>query len=116
MADFDLHLFDYSTRSGPKLKSETITQAAIIWHAKIYTLPRPARHCDLIRLMRGDMRDDPGLGLPIESVATCNQAFVTSTGRWVDRKEAFKLAVDAKQPWMDGAPHVIGMLFSEDLW
>jgi hypothetical protein len=62
------------------------------------------------------MENDPGFGLPIEAVAQCNQGFVTSVGRWVGRKEAFKLVVDSKQPWMADSPHVIGMLFSEDLW
>lgn len=69
------------------------------------SLPRPARHHDIIRAMV-----DNGHKTPI----TGEQGFVTTRGRFVDRKEALEIATKAGQIIKKhGNPTI---LFSEDLW
>lgn len=63
------------------------------------TLPPPARHSDLIW----------GFG---NRVLPSDQGFLTSMGRFVGRREAAGIALDAGQA--DEIP--LGELFSEDLW
>lgn len=83
----------------------TIVTAAIIDHNGLpFTLPRPARHHTLIHAMAE--RGDP---IPIKGT----QGFMTSDGRFVDRKVAARIARVAGQMI---ACHVPGTLFSEDLW
>lgn len=84
---------------------EKIEAAAINLAGMTYLRPAPARHNDVINeLVR--------LGLSYE--ADGRQGFWTSENRFVDRKEALRIAVDAGQ--MKNVPHPSGDLFSEDLW
>jgi len=86
---------------------EMIVRAAIRYDGTVYSLPAPARHHNVIALMISD-------GLPNESCALPNQGFVTSTDRFVDRYEGFKIARAAGQLWRSPTPP--DMLTSEDVW
>jgi len=86
---------------------EMIVRAAIHYDGTTYSLPAPARHHNVITLMIDDE-------LPSESCALKNQGFVTSTGRFVDRYEGFKIAKAAGQLWRSSTPP--NMLTSEDVW
>lgn len=71
------------------------------------TRERPARHGDLWALLpRGLTPDDPDVV----------HGFMTSRGRFVDRREAARLVVETGQ----GSPRVyegyVPALFSEDMW
>ena len=86
---------------------EMIVRAALRYEGTVYSLPAPARHHNVIALMIGD-------GLPSESCTLKNQGFVTSTGRFVDRYEGFRIARAAGQLWRSPTPP--DMLTSEDVW
>lgn len=84
--------------------SETITNAAIQHGGITYSLDRPGRHGDILKLMAGVRVDR----LPIQPE---EQGFLTSEGRFVDRKEAMRIAFDAGQ-----IEEQKSELFTEDLW
>jgi hypothetical protein len=84
----------------PGRGEEQVATAAILRDGKVFTLPRPARHGDVLHSM-----DKP--------VGEHVQGFVTDSGRFVTREEAFLLAVGAGQPFKDNCAK---RLFSEDLW
>lgn len=88
------------------MSGETIEGAAIRHAGKIYSLPRPARHHDVIARVRG-----LGLGGPVSAHA---QGFVTDRGRFVDRREACTIARLAGQIVEKHGPRDV--LFSEDVW
>jgi len=87
--------------------AELIVRAAIQHDGTIYSLPPPARHHNVIRMMFAD-------GFPSEAVALQNQGFVTSTGRFVDRYQGAKIARRAGQ--LVRLPTPPDMLTSEDVW
>jgi hypothetical protein len=84
---------------------EKLIGVAVLQKGTVYSLPRPKRHHDLMTHM-AETLDMP---VPIEGV----QGFITSTGRFVDRKAAKKVALHNGQLPND-TPSVI--LFDEDLW
>lgn len=65
--------------------------------------PPPARHHNLF--IAWDR-----LGSPDES------GFLTSTGRFVGREDALRIALAAGQPMIDHPSRSLDRLFSEDLW
>lgn len=85
---------------------ETIDAAALQVDGQVFTLPRPARHSDLYRHAVPDEVDRDRLyGHAVEG-------FVTSTGRFVDRVEAARIARAARQARViEGQP-----LQTVDLW
>ena len=84
----------------------TIFQAAIRDHdGKVYTMPKPARHHDIIHFMA-----NKGIEIPI----TGEQGFITNEGVFVDRYEARIIAVNAHQ-LLDRAGGTT-RLYSEDVW
>lgn len=84
---------------------ETIEAAAIRVEGTVYSVPRPGRHHDVFKVMpRQHLRSSHIDG----------QGFVTSTGRFVDRKEAAVIARAAGQLIREPTPHY--MLTSEDVW
>jgi hypothetical protein len=86
--------------------SERIIAAAIQYGGTI-SLPPPARHHTIIATMDTEM----GIAGPLATPE--RQGFVTDTGRYVNRVEAFYLAYRAGQIISDTqGPR----LFSEDLW
>lgn len=68
----------------------------------IVTSPPPARHGTLMH------------PLP-QHIPADDQGFITSTGRYVGREEAMRIAKASGQKMTDG-PHRSDKLFSEDLW
>lgn len=105
--------------------SETIVAAAIrfpvdnefkeVYHDsnRVYpdfltvSAPPPARHHTLLHptSIATNMKIGPD-----------NQGFLTSTGRYVSREEAYRIAVEAKQEFIPHKSHIPGVLYSEDLW
>lgn len=93
---------------GAATALETIDAAAIRYKGVIHTLPRPARHADIIHQLHAEG------GLEDEPVRGRDQGFVTSRGRFVNRSEAARIAIRAGQTQkLNFQP---GLLFSEDLW
>jgi hypothetical protein len=88
------------------MTEERIIAAAIQYGGTI-SLPPPARHHTIIATMDTEMGIDGPLATPER------QGFITSTGRFVNRIEAFDIAYRAKQFTKETrGPR----LFSEDLW
>lgn len=84
---------------------ERIEKAAI-WHrGRVYSVPRPGRHHDVIRVMH----EQYGLG----PECTFHQGFTTDAGRFVDREDAAKIAASAGQLGKRTRPPE---LYSEDVW
>jgi len=88
---------------------ETIVGVAMLLRdGEVLTAPKPKRHHHIFRDYYDEHNDVP-LG-PI-------QGFVTDTGRFVDREEAWKIAEAAGQ-LIERAPTDGrgGTLYSEDVW
>ncbi|MEZ2220710.1 hypothetical protein [Rhizobium sp. RCC_161_2] len=82
--------------------------AAAIQLAGTISLPPPARHHTIIQTMDLEMGIDGTKAVP-ES-----QGFLTDTGRFVNRVEAFYIAFAAGQITVEGCRDP--QLYSEDLW
>ena len=72
---------------------------------KVWTLPKPARHSDLFAVFIEQGMDHK----------EATQGFITSTGRFVNRKEGWKIARAANQI-LSGGEAEENSLVSEDLW
>jgi len=84
---------------------EQIDRAAIkADDGAVYSTPAPGKHPAIIALMI-----DIGHSTPIRGT----QGFVTSLGRFVDRREAAKIAFEARQIKSGEVPVT---LYCEDLW
>lgn len=97
-------------RSGKKIfepgvNAEFIIGVAIRREGIVYQLPQPCRHGDVIFWMLGQ-----GIPGPIFH----EQGFITIKGRFVDRVEGAKLALESGQ--IDKLEYSTEQLFSEDLW
>lgn len=88
-----------------RVVTERIVAAAIMQAGRLYALPAPARHADIISTIYAET------GRPV----TGDQGFVTDAGRFVGRKQAWRIANAAGQ---EIAPIACaqGILFSEHLW
>jgi hypothetical protein len=85
--------------------TETIDRAAIRHRGDVFDVPRPGRHHNVIHKM-----NLCGLG----AAHVHDQGFLTSSGRYVNRADALKIAEAAGQiVQKTGPPH---LLFSEDMW
>lgn len=90
--------------------TETIVSAAILvrWeeaatpHQCIVSMPRPGRHGDVLHR--------------VPTALASTQGFLTSTGRFVNRREGWKIAEAAGQFCEDAPTGTPGTLYSEDLW
>lgn len=92
-----------------KRAEETVERAAVLQNGVVYDVPRPGRHDAAIRLAvekvgREVFSDDPH-----------EQGFTTSTGRFVTRHEAARIALAAGQITSLAALRC-KTLTSEDLW
>lgn len=84
--------------------AERIISVAISTFGIIASLPAPARHGDVVRKLHDF---NPTLVQPED------QGFLTSAGRFVNRREAAHIALETGQlEKLHSPPH----LFSEDLW
>jgi len=93
---------------------ETIHQAAILREGEIWTLPRPARHHNILWAMHDVDHNTNPSERPKIIEAKGEQGFITKTGRFVDRVMAFDMAVGAGQ--LIREPCAAPKLYSEDLW
>jgi hypothetical protein len=84
-----------------------LTSVAIKFDARIWSLPPPARHHDVIRWIAES--NGEGINGPDE------QGFMTNDCEFVDRKEALIIALKANQV-LDINNVRANQLFSEDLW
>lgn len=86
---------------------EKITAVAITDQStgRIWSLPSPARHGDLVLLLK-----DYNIVL-----TGTKMGFLTNLGRFIDRKEGWIVASEANQILSTSSP-VGGALVSEDLW
>lgn len=89
-----------------------IVAAAIRHQGKVWALPAPARHHNIIHLMvqQGATEEQRGL-----VHARGEQGFVDSDIGFVDRTEAARIAV-AQGQVEKRRLHTNGQLYSEDLW
>jgi hypothetical protein len=84
---------------------ETIKAAAIRTGGVVYIVPRPGRHHNVLKAMPVHVAEASHLD---------EQGFITSTNRFVDRREAAKIARAAIQLIREPTPS--WMLTSEDVW
>lgn len=90
-------------------KDLRIEAAAIVdINGKMWTLPPPKRHHDIIRLMRESGYDGPVSGED-------QQGFLLNNGKFCRRKPALGVADKAGQ-LKDGKCIHPTLLFSEDMW
>lgn len=90
-----------------KVTNERIDRVAIKWAGVVHTAEQPRRHHDVIHEMAK-------LGFGPECMH--DQGFVTDTGRFVDRKEAYLIAGRAGQIKENSHASMTHGLFSEDVW
>jgi len=90
--------------------SEKIIGAAVISTVgNLYAVAPPARHADVIRYMVTQ-------GSKSEEAFDAEQGFITNTGRFVNREEAYVIAKENGQFIRPEIDHVPGALFSENVW
>lgn len=95
--------------------TERIAAAAIQAGELTLSQRPPGRHHTILRSMEG-------LGIPASHARNAEQGFVTSTGRFVDRREGMHIARAAGQlipragGYMAGEISTGDELFSEDVW
>lgn len=87
---------------------EHITAAAIQIEGVTLSLPRPARHAEVLNSANA-------MGVPESLIHTAVQGFLTSAGRFVNRVQAKQIAHIAGQPIIRDDPHPRDA-FSEDFW
>lgn len=80
-----------------------ITHVAIKYDGKVYSLPNPYRHHDVIRLIGGIAGPDI-------------QGFLTSSGEFLNRRQAYTYAQEHNQLKRRPGGYNGNQLFSEDLW
>lgn len=80
--------------------------AAAIYYGAIVSLPPPARHHTIIAAM------DLSMGIEGTGAIPQLQGFLTNTGRYVGRVEAYYIAIRAGQIKDKPTPE----LYSEDMW
>lgn len=100
---------------------ETIVAAALrtrFWcpgtpkSEQIVSAPPPARHHTLLHPLNHLLKNAGQRG----HIAPDDQGFLTSTGRFVDRKEAMQIALSSGQPMINHPSRNNHTLYSEDLW
>lgn len=83
----------------------TVVAAAVLQNGKIYVIPPPKRHGDIIHAMCKSL---------LERVTQDQQGFFLSDKTFATRQEAFRLARENGQ--LGESYKVLDKLFSEDLW
>ncbi len=84
----------------------TIEAVAIRCHGRLYSLPRPNRHWNVIHLIH---EESPG-----QAIRKDWQGFLDNEGKFVGREEACRIAANAGQIREKTGPAWV--LFSEDVW
>lgn len=93
---------------GDTAPVETIAAAAVQIEGMTISLPRPARHGQVLHAL-------DAMHLPDYHVHGACQGFLTSEGRFVNRVQAKQIAHIARQPVIRDNPHDRDA-FSEDFW
>ena len=96
---------------GPAMKprpSRIVNAALLTDDGQVISLPRPARHHDVIAHMTKR-------GFTLEQIARSEQGFTTDTLPFVRRQPAMRIARDNGQLLRKDTFH-LKQLFSEDLW
>lgn len=88
---------------------EIIVGVASKAYGKLYQLPKPYRHHDLLDIM---FKERGG----VETVCADEEGFITSLGRYVDRVEGFSIASKANQILQDRHHKGQIELYSESVW
>ena len=86
---------------------EIIEGVTINQDGRIYKLPRPSRHHDLIRMIA-----DTGGKIPV----TGEQGFYSNKRRFIDRKEAKIVALKTVKKLLSEGKYDLEELYSECLW
>lgn len=86
-----------------------IAAVAVRYRDKVWTLPPPNRHHNVIRRIADETGDK------LIDCSGKNQGFVDEEGRYLDRVEALAVAL-ANGQVLDANDIRAGQLFSEDLW
>ena len=86
-----------------------ITHVAIRFEGKTYSLPKPARHHDVIQAIVKET------GVDSVNAHQDDQGFLDSLGHYLDRHRALMIALIAEQV-IDETKVRCRMLTSEDLW
>lgn len=87
---------------------ETIVGVASKAYGKLYQLPKPNRHHDLLDIMYEERNR-------AEQVYADEEGFITSTGRYVTREEGLVIAQTAGQILSERHNHPTE-LYSESVW
>ena len=87
--------------------SKEIVAAAISYKGEIYSLPKPARHHDIIRHICEKTGE--------ESIGENEQGFLDDKGRFLRRAPAMLVVKHNNQPMREGVI-VLRELYSENLW
>lgn len=87
--------------------SVTIIAAAIRLEGRVWSVPQPGRHHDVIRLIY----EETGNRVP----GTAIQGFLTSEGEFVNRYQAHRIVELAGQPCKRRVSYG-SELYSEDVW
>lgn len=103
-ADFGKNISSYDD----DLEVDEHIVAAAVYHGVIFSLPAPARHHTILNQI------SIALGRDAMEIPPCNQGFVTNTGRFVNRAEAYDVAYRAGQ--VTGEEGRGPQLYSEDVW
>jgi hypothetical protein len=80
-----------------------IVSVAMKVNGLVVSMPRPARHCDIIKRLPGKLAN----------VRPSDQGFLTDAGNFVGREVALRLARQANQLMK---PTTKSELYSEDVW
>lgn len=88
-------------------QSRRIVCAAIVSRDVMYSIPAPARHCDIVQHVLETT------GQPIREPQ--EEGFLDDTGRFLDRRAAKIVAQQAGQILDNGVPQ-LDELFSENVW
>jgi len=88
----------------------TITHVAIRFQGQIWSLPKPNRHNDVIRLI------GTTLGIKYVDARKRDQGFLDNEGNYLTRKESLAVAMAANQLTARATGHKLGELYSEDVW
>lgn len=85
--------------------------AAAVRHAgRVYALPAPARHGDVLVYMYDQ-------GCPTPPYGDATEGFIDSEQGFVSRRDAYVIVMEERQPLRDGKKEPdLRELFSEDLW
>ena len=87
-----------------------ITHVAIRFHGRLYSLPKPARHHDVIRhIVQTE-------GVKSVDVSEDDQGFLIDGEQYARRKPALRHAIECNQLKPNTLGPKLGKLFSEDVW